>query len=78
MFDTGHERSLNQPGSRTLIDLSVTNSPEKNVNSRSGVVHLGISDHLLVFMRIRYERIGTHRTIETRDYKKKNDSNKYT
>ena len=28
-------------------------------------------------MRIRYERIGTHRTIETRDYKKKNDSNKY-
>ena len=49
--------------SRTLIDLCITNSPEKIVNS--GVVHLGISDHSLVFMtiKIRYERVGTHRTI---------------
>ena len=56
--------------SRTLIDLCITNSPEKIVNS--GVVHLGISDHSLVFMttKIRYEPVGTHRTIETRDYKK--------
>ena len=62
--------------SRTLIDLCITNSPEKIVNS--GVVHLGISDHSLVFMtiKIRYERVGTHRTIETRDYKKI-DSDKF-
>ena len=62
--------------SRTLIDLCITNSPEKVVNS--GVVHLGISDHSLVFMtiKIRYERVGTHRTIETRDYKKI-DSDKF-
>ena len=32
--------------SRTLIDLCITNSPEKTVNS--DVVHLGISDHSLV------------------------------
>ena len=57
--------------SRTLIDLCITNSPEKIVNS--GVVHLGISDHSQVFMtiKVRYERVGTHRTIETRDYKHK-------
>ena len=56
--------------SLTLIDLCITNSPEIIVNS--GVVHLGISDHSQVFMtkQIRYERVGTHRTIETRDYKK--------
>ena len=55
--------------SRTLIDLCITNSSEKNVNS--GVVHLGISDHSLVFVtiKIRYERVGAHRTIESRDYK---------
>ena len=57
--------------SRTLIDLCITNSPEKIVNS--GVVHLGISDHSQVFMtiKVRYERVGTHRIIETRDYKHK-------
>ena len=33
--------------SKTLIDLCVTNSPEKVTNS--GVIHLGISDHSLVF-----------------------------
>ena len=61
--------------SSTLIDLCITNSPEKVVNS--GVVHLGISDHSLVFMtiKIRYERVGTHRTIETRDYKKLTGTN---
>ena len=48
--------------SRTLIDLCITNSSEKIVYS--GVVHLGISDHSLAFMtiKIRYERVGTHRT----------------
>ena len=58
--------------SRTLIDLCITNSSEKIVNS--GVVHLGISDHSLVFMtiKIRYERVGTRCTIESRDYKSVN------
>lgn len=46
----------------------ITNSPEKIVNS--GVVHLWISDHSLVFMTITicYESVGTHHTIETCDY----------
>ena len=35
------------PDSKTLIDLCITNSPEKVTNS--GVIHLGISDHSLVF-----------------------------
>ena len=34
--------------SNTLIDLCVTNSPEKV--TKSGVIHLGISDHSLVFL----------------------------
>ena len=38
------------PVSRTLIDLCITNSPEKVTNS--GVIHLGISDHSLVFIYI--------------------------
>ena len=56
---------------RTLIDLfcNKLNSPEKIVNS--GVLHLGISDHSLVFMtrKSRYERTGVHRVIETRVFK---------
>ena len=35
------------PTSATLIDLILTNTPE-NI-SRSGVIHLGISDHSLVY-----------------------------
>jgi len=54
------------PTSRTLIDLCITSSPEKI--SSSGVVHLAISDHSLVFMTLKicYERTGIHRTIESR------------
>ena len=57
------------PTSRTLIDLCITSSPEKISNS--GVVHLAISDHSLVFMTLKicYERTGIHRTIETRVFK---------
>ena len=49
--------------STSRTSVHITNSPEKIVNS--GVVHLGISDHSTVFMtiKIRYERVGTHRTI---------------
>lgn len=36
------------PPSKTLIDLCITNSPEKVTNSC--VIHLGISDHSLAFM----------------------------
>ena len=36
------------PIAKTLIDLCLTNSPEKVTNS--GVIHLGISDHSLMFM----------------------------
>ena len=58
------------PTSSTLIDLCITNSPAKI--SKAGVVHLGISDHSLVFMTLKicYERTGSHRTIETRAFKK--------
>ena len=57
------------PTSSTLIGLCITSSPEKI--SKAGVVHLGISDHSLVFMtlKISYERTGSHRTIETRAFK---------
>ena len=36
------------PTSRTLIDLCITSSPEKIFSS--GVIHLAISDHSLIFM----------------------------
>ena len=39
------------PTLRTLIDLCITSSPEKISNS--GVVHLEISDHSLVFMTLK-------------------------
>ena len=57
------------PTSRTLIDLCITSSPEKI--SSSGVVHLAISDHSLVFMTLNicYERTGIHGTIESRVFK---------
>ena len=56
------------PVSKTLIDLCITNSPEKVTNS--GVIHLGISDHSLVFLtrKTHYHRNGP-RVIETRQFK---------
>lgn len=61
--------------SNTLIDLCITNSPEKVSNS--GVIHLGISDHSLVFLtrKAHYDRNGP-RMIETRQLKHF-DSNKF-
>lgn len=43
---------------KTIIDLCVTNAPDKV--SKSGVHHLGISDHSMVFMtrKAKYERQG--------------------
>ena len=54
--------------SKTLIDLCITNSQKKVTNS--GVIHLGISDHSLVFLtrKAQYYRNGP-RVIETRHFK---------
>lgn len=54
--------------SRSLIDLYVTNSSQKIVNS--GVLHLGISDHSLIYAtrKTHYDR-GVVRIIQTRSYK---------
>ena len=56
------------PVSKTLIDLCISNSPEKVTNS--GVIHLGISGHSLVFMtrKIRHDR-NCPQTIEMRQFK---------
>lgn len=57
------------PTSQSLIDVCITNCPDKIVNS--GVIHTGISWHSLVYMtrKTRYERPGMHRIIESRQYK---------
>ena len=54
--------------SSTLIDLCITNSPEKV--TKSGVIHFGISDHYLVFLtrKAHYDHNGP-RMIETRQFK---------
>ena len=56
------------PVSKILIDLCITNSPEKVTNS--GVIHLGISDHSLIFMtlKIHHDR-NCPRTIEMRQFR---------
>lgn len=54
IFDTyGLSQLIREPtrvssDSNTLIDLCITNSPEKV--TKSGVIHLGISDHSLIFL----------------------------
>ena len=71
LFDTcGLSQLITEPTritpiSRTLIDLCITNTPAKIVDS--GVLHLGISDHSLVYMvrKTHYERGSVH-TIEVR------------
>jgi len=54
--------------SKSLIDLCITNSPEKISNF--GVVHLGIIGHSLVFMtrKANYDHNGS-RMIEMREFK---------
>ena len=56
------------PVAKTLIDLCPTNSTEKGTNS--GVIHLGISDHSLMFMtpQIHHDR-NCPRTIKMRQFK---------
>ena len=52
----------------TLIDHCITNSPGKI--AKSGVVHLAISDHALIYMtrKAKYESSGA-RVIKTRHMK---------
>ena len=70
----GLEQLINKPtrvtsNSSTLIDLCVTNTATKTINSE--VFHLAISDHSLIYMtyKTKYERIGK-RIIEIRSMKK--------
>ena len=55
--------------SRTLIDLCLTNSPDKICNS--GVVNIGISDHSIIFLtrKISHFRSFVHKTAEVRQLK---------
>ena len=59
--------------SRTLIDLCLTNSPDKISNS--GVVDLGISDHCAIFLtrKISHFRSFVHRTAEVRQLRNFNE-----
>ena len=62
------ERTRITSNSCSLIDLYITNSPTKI--AKSGVVHLAISNHALIYMtyKAQYERTGT-RIIRTRQLK---------
>ena len=74
IFDTyGLDQPITEPtrvtmNSCSLIDYCITNSPDKIANS--GVVHLAISDHALIYMthKAKYERSGA-RIIKTRHMK---------
>ena len=59
--------------SRTLIDLCLTNSPDKISNS--GVVDIGISDHCAIFLtrKISHFRSFVHKTAEVRQLKNLNE-----
>ena len=59
--------------SRTLIDLCLTNSPDKICNS--GVVNIGISDHCVIFLtpKISHFRSFIHKTAEVRKLKNFNE-----
>ena len=75
----GLEQLINEPTritakSRTLIDLCITSAPTNVINS--GVMHLSISDHSLVYMirKAHYVRDGVRR-IEARTMKNFNSKN---
>ena len=54
--------------SQSLIDMCITNCPQKVPTS--GVLHLGISDHSLVYMirKARYANAGSTKVIEMRNF----------
>ena len=59
--------------SQSLIDLCITNTPDKIV--RSGVMPLGISDHSLVYLirKTHYTIPGCVKIISTRSFKNFNE-----
>ena len=52
--------------SSTLIDLCLTNSPDKI--SKSGVINIGISDHSAIYLthKVTHLRSNMHKTVEVR------------
>ena len=55
---------------RSLLDVCITSSPEKIISS--GVIHLGISDHSLIYAirKLNYvPKIGARNLIEYRNFK---------
>ena len=57
--------------SETLIDVALTNCPENIINS--GVVHVGISDHSLIYICRKISFLKTQpKLIESRNYKNYN------
>ena len=58
---------------KSLIDVCITSSPEKIISS--GVIHLGISDHSLIYAirKLNYiPKTGSRNSIEYRNFKKFN------
>ena len=60
--------------SSTLIDLCLTNSPDKI--SKSGVINIGISDHSAVYLtrKVAHLRSNMHKTVEVRQLKNFNET----
>jgi len=60
--------------SRTLIDLCLTNSPDK-ISNNFGVIDTGISDHCDTFLtrKISHFSSGVHKTAEVRQHKNFNE-----
>ena len=60
--------------SSTLIDLCLTNSPDKI--SKSGVINIGISDHSAVYLtrKVAHLRSNMHKTVEVRQLKNFNEA----
>ena len=58
--------------SSTLIDLCLTNSPDKI--SKSGVINIGISDHSAVYLicKVAHLRSNMYKTVEVRQLKNLN------
>ena len=57
-----------------LIDLCLTNSPDKI--SKSGVINIGISDHSAVYLtrKVAHLRSNMHKTVEVRQLKNFNEA----
>ena len=60
--------------SSTLIDLCLTNSPDKI--SKSGVINISVSDHSAIYLtrKVAHLRSNMHKTVEVRQLKIFNDA----